>query len=404
MNANVLRSESTGSIHIKSADPQVPPAIRFNFLSTEHDRAGIVAVIRKGRELMATSPLREITGEEIAPGAKLQSDEELLDWVRNNAETTYHPVGTCKMGSDGLAVVDRELRVHGIDGLARCRCFDHADADQRQHQCTRDHDRREVRRDGAGRSRSPQGCRVTNRETGETMGMQRTDGMQRMDFETLVQTRKSVRGFKKEPVPRAVIEDIIEVAKRAPSSMNTQPWHIHVLTGEPLEELRRRNMEEMIAGAKPKRDIVSHGEYQGVHRGRQVDIAKKLFAVMGIARDDKPMRQDWVLRGFRQFDAPVSLVLTYDKILDPGAVCHFDLGALCYGIVLAAWDRGLGSVINGQGIMRSDIVREVANIPEEEIIMTCVAMGYPDDSFPANAVRSDRESNGDFVRYVGFAD
>ncbi len=57
-------------------------------------------------------------------------------------------------------------------------------------------------------------------------------GMQRMDFETLVQTRKSVRGFKREPVARAVIEDIIEVAKRAPSSMNTQPWHIHVLTGE----------------------------------------------------------------------------------------------------------------------------------------------------------------------------
>jgi len=114
------------------------------------------------------------------------------------------------------------------------------------------------------------------------MGMQRTNGMQRMDFETLVQTRKSVRGFTMEPVARAVIEDIIEVAKRAPSSMNTQPWHIHVLTGEPLEELRRRNMEEMIAGAKPKRDIISHGEYQGVHRGRQVDIAKKLFAVMGL--------------------------------------------------------------------------------------------------------------------------
>ena len=125
---------------------------------------------------------------------------------------------------------------------------------------------------------------------------------------------------------------------------------------------------------------------------------------MGIARDDKDMRQDWVLRGFRQFDAPVSLVLTYDRVLDPGAVCHFDLGALCYGIVLAAWDRGLGTVINGQGIMRSDIVREVAAIPDEQAIMTCVAMGYPDDSFAANAVRSDREQNGDFVRFVGFAD
>src|SRR5260370_40062890 len=86
---------------------------------------------------------------------------------------------------------------------------------------------------------------------------------------------------------------------------------------------------------------------------------------MGLAGNDKPMRQDWGLRGFRQFDAPVSVVLSYDRILDPGAVCHFDLGALCYGIVLAAWDRGLGSVINGQGITRSDIVREVATIPED---------------------------------------
>jgi nitroreductase len=225
-----------------------------------------------------------------------------------------------------------------------------------------------------------------------------------MDFEELVRTRRSVRGFKKEPVARALIEEILEVAKRAPSSMNTQPWHVHVLSGEPLEHVRRRNMEEMIAGASPKRDIVSHGEYQGVHRHRQVEIAKKLFGAMGIARDDKPMRQDWVLRGFRQFDAPVSLVLTYDRVLDPGAICHFDLGALCYGIVLAAWDRGLGTVINGQGITRSDIVREVACIPDDQVIMTCVAMGYPDDAFAANDVRSDRQPNGEFVRFVGFAE
>jgi len=117
MNVNVLRSESTGSIHIRSADPAEPPAIRFNFLSTEHDRAGVLAAIRKGRELMATSPLKEVTAEEIAPGAQLQTDEEILDWVRKNAETTYHPVGTCKMGSDAMAVVDRELKVHGLEAL-----------------------------------------------------------------------------------------------------------------------------------------------------------------------------------------------------------------------------------------------------------------------------------------------
>ena len=117
MNANVLRSESTGSIHIKSNDPAEAPAIRFNFLSAQNDRDGVLACIRKGRELMAASPLKEMTGEEIAPGARLQTDEELLEWVRTTAETTYHPVGTCKMGNDPMAVVDPELRVHGIAGL-----------------------------------------------------------------------------------------------------------------------------------------------------------------------------------------------------------------------------------------------------------------------------------------------
>jgi choline dehydrogenase len=117
MNVNVLRSESIGSIHAKSADPAEPPAIRFNFLSAKHDRDGLLAAVRKGRELMATSPLKEITGEEIAPGAHLRTDDELIEWVRNNAETTYHPVGTCKMGNDPMAVVDPELRVHGIAGL-----------------------------------------------------------------------------------------------------------------------------------------------------------------------------------------------------------------------------------------------------------------------------------------------
>ncbi len=117
MTAAVLRPESTGSVHIKSNNPAAPPAIRFNFLSSEHDRIGLLAAIRKGRELMAASPIKEITDEELAPGISLCSDDELLDWVRRTAETTYHPVGTCKMGNDPMAVVDAELRVHGLANL-----------------------------------------------------------------------------------------------------------------------------------------------------------------------------------------------------------------------------------------------------------------------------------------------
>ncbi len=225
-----------------------------------------------------------------------------------------------------------------------------------------------------------------------------------MEFEHLVTSRRSIRGYKKKPVPRQVIDEIITLAKRAPSSMNVQAWHVHVLTGKALDTVRRRNMEELIAGAPPQREIFTHGPYEGLHRQRQVDIAKKLFAEMKIERHDAEKRQDWVRRGFRQFDAPVSIILTYDRCLDPGVTCHFDLGALCYGIVLSAWDRGIGCVVNGQGISRSNIVREVANIPDEEVIMTAIAMGYPDDSFPANRVVSDREPNENFVRYIGFPD
>ncbi|MGH1488868.1 MAG: nitroreductase [Acidimicrobiales bacterium] len=225
-----------------------------------------------------------------------------------------------------------------------------------------------------------------------------------MDFETLVAQRRSIRGYKDKPVSKELIDEIISIAKRAPSSMNTQPWHFHAITGAPLELIREGNTERMLAGASVDREIkMGHG-YEGIHRERQVEIAIQLFEAMGIERDDKPRRQDWVMRGFRQFDAPVSIVVTLDKELEDDTVSHFDLGAATYGLVLAAWTKGLGSVINGQGIMQSSVVREHANIPEDEVIMTCVAMGWPDEEFVANDVQSRRASNEDVVTYVGFED
>ena len=223
-----------------------------------------------------------------------------------------------------------------------------------------------------------------------------------MDFETLVRTRRSVRGYKKKSVPRRIIEEIIDVAKGAPSSMNTQPWHLYVVTGDPLDKIRKGNTERMLAGVKPQRDFPTKEAYEGIHRQRQVDIAKQLFGAMGIERDDKERRQDWVMRGFRQFDAPVSIVLTYDKILEPAAIGQFDLGAISYGICLAAWERGLGTVINGQGVMQTPVVREYAKIPDSQNILTCIAMGYPDDEFSANRVKSLRADQGYFVSFVGF--
>ncbi len=112
-----LRSESTGSIHAASPDPAAPPEIRFNFLSAGIDRQVTLAGMRMTRQLMGAPALEGIVGEERAPGGRLEGDGELLAWVRENAETTYHPVGTCKMGRDPMAVVDDRLRVRGMEGL-----------------------------------------------------------------------------------------------------------------------------------------------------------------------------------------------------------------------------------------------------------------------------------------------
>jgi len=224
-----------------------------------------------------------------------------------------------------------------------------------------------------------------------------------MDFEELVASRRSTRGYKPDPVPRELMEEVIATAKRAPSSMNTQPWNFHAITGAPLELIREGNTERMLAGAAVDREIkmADHG-YQGIHRDRQVGIAVQLFEAMGIERHDKERRQDWVMRGFRQFDAPVSVVVTIDRELADDTVAHFDCGAATYGLVLAATSKGLGCVINGRGIMQSSVVREHANIPEDEVIMTGGAMGWPDDEFVANHVVATRADNADVVSFVGF--
>ena len=223
-----------------------------------------------------------------------------------------------------------------------------------------------------------------------------------MELDQAMQGRRSIRGFTKDPVSRELLEDIIALANRAPSSMNTQPWHFHVLTGAPLEEVRKGNSTRMLEGVPPVREISAHAAYAGVHRERQIEIAVQLFEAMGIERDDKARRQDWVMRGFRQFDAPVSVVVCLDKSLVDDTIGHFDVGAATYGLVLAAWSKGLGTVINGQGIMQSPVVREHTQIPEDQVIMTCVALGWPDENFDANGVVSRRRHTENAARFVGF--
>ena len=112
-----LRPESRGSLRIKSADPTAPPEIRINYLATETDRAAFIDGIKILRKILNAPALKPYVVDEAYPGAKVVSDEDLLDYCRRTGSTVYHPTSTCRMGNDPLAVVDQRLKVRGIEGL-----------------------------------------------------------------------------------------------------------------------------------------------------------------------------------------------------------------------------------------------------------------------------------------------
>lgn len=223
-----------------------------------------------------------------------------------------------------------------------------------------------------------------------------------MQFDEVILGRRSIRGYKPDPVARTLIEEVIGIAMRAPSSMNTQPWSFYVITGEPLEKIRSGNTERMLAGVPQSREFRTGEAFAGPHRDRQIGVAKQLFSAMEIEREDKEARQDWVMRGFRQFDAPVCVIITYDSVLDGSDDTPFDCGAVATALVNAAWSRGLGTVINSQGIMQSPVVREHAGIADDQVIMKSIALGWPDENFPANAVISTRKPIDEAAIFVGF--
>ncbi len=112
-----LRPESRGSIHIKSSDPREYPAIRPNYLADPLDQETAIAGIRWARKIVSQPAMEKYRGEEIMPGEAIESDDEILGFAREAGSTIYHPVGTCKMGTDDMAVVDSQLRVKGVSGL-----------------------------------------------------------------------------------------------------------------------------------------------------------------------------------------------------------------------------------------------------------------------------------------------
>ena len=221
-----------------------------------------------------------------------------------------------------------------------------------------------------------------------------------MDLVDAINSRRSIRGYKPDPVEKELIMEILEIATRAPSSMNSQPWEITVVTGETLDRIKEGNIQQLTAGQGPNPEIKMEA-FQGVYRDRQVGLAKQLFGLMDISREDKAKRMQWTMQGFKFFDAPAAVFFGMSNSLDP-AHSYTDLGAFIQTFCLAATERGLGTCIMGQGVMFPEVVREHTKIPETCRLFLSTPLGYPDPDYPANKLHTPRVPIEDNTTFIGF--
>lgn len=221
-----------------------------------------------------------------------------------------------------------------------------------------------------------------------------------MDLVEAIKARKSIRGYKDDPVPREILREILEVATCAPSADNSQPWEITVITGKILKDIAEANMEALNSG-RPIAPDVTHKPYEGIYRKRQMEVGKKIFVLMDIPREDKVKRNAWILRGFRFFDAPAAYLLAADESLDPTRAAS-DIGGIAQTICLVAQNYGLGTCIASQGVLYADIVKQLTKIPKEKKIYWAITIGYPDWDFPANKIKTDREPLRVNTTWLGF--
>ena len=221
-----------------------------------------------------------------------------------------------------------------------------------------------------------------------------------MNLTEAVKGRRSIRGYKTDPVPQELLQEIIETAIHAPSAMNTQPWEITIITGEPLDNIRKGNVETVTGGKGPNPEVSSE-RYEGVYRDRQVGLGKQLFALLDIGREDREKRMAWTLQGFRFFDAPAAIIVSVDKSLSP-AHAYTDIGIIMQTICLTAFAHGLGTCIMGQGIMFPEVIRKYTDIPDSKTIFLSTPIGYPDPDHPANKLVTERASIDEHTRFLGF--
>jgi nitroreductase len=210
-----------------------------------------------------------------------------------------------------------------------------------------------------------------------------------LSFVDTIKSRYSVRAFRPERVPQTVLDEVFTLANCTPSNCNTQPWLVHVASGEILEMLRRDIPVAMLNGVITM-DFPFEGKYQGVYRERQVGAAECLFNVMGIQREDKVRRGEAFMRNFTFFDAPHVAFLFIPQAFQLRE--QIDVGMYAQSLMLSLRAYGIGSCPQTSLGFHADIVRKTLGIDGSNKLLFGISFGYEDKESAANQCRTSRAS------------
>ncbi len=219
-----------------------------------------------------------------------------------------------------------------------------------------------------------------------------------MDVIEAIRNRRSARAFRPDPVPVELLHRIIEDSLYSPSSSNCQPWHLVVVGGKPMEELKQALVDKERSGDAGASDVLLP-EPTGATRERRRALMKQIYGSMGIGRDDEDKRRVWWEKMDRFFGAPNAVIICLEKALLPRALV--DIGLIAQTLMLAAHGYGLGTCTIARAVHHPGVLRRLFDIPDTEAIICGVAVGYPDLNAPVNQFRSARESSVNLVRWYG---
>lgn len=217
----------------------------------------------------------------------------------------------------------------------------------------------------------------------------------------VVLARRSIRGFLDRPVPADVIRKVVDLAGRAPSGGNLQPWHLYVLSGEPLADFKaqmRERLQETPGGEGAEYNVYPP-KLVSPYRERRYDVGEQMYSLLGIPREDKGARRKWFANNYQFFGAPLGLFCFVDRRMGPPQ--WSDLGMYLQTLMLLLREEGLDSCPQESWALYHQTVSNFLGTPEEWMLFCGMAIGYRDPEHPVNELRSERAPLEEVATFLG---